>query len=1058
MSHTSVFHAGFEPIPGYFLHQRLGAGGYGEVWSADAPGGLKKAIKFVYGALDERRASTELRSLQRIRQVHHPLLLSLERIEIVDGQLIIVTELAEGSLTDVFHAAQRRQMQGVPREQLLDFLRDAGDALDYLSQKHDLQHLDIKPGNLLIMADRIKVADFGLVKDLHDASLSIISGMTPTHAAPELFDGRPDRLSDLYSLAIVYQEMLTGKLPFDGKSAGELARQHLHQSPNLEPLPPADRRVVARALAKHPQDRYSSCRAFIDELRSNGSHEKFATKTRISELDKHSATDSATGYTAMQTSVCMSTAMLGGVDVMPPLPVAQSAEDWHAPLCMFIGVGGMGCQALTHLRKSLEKNGEACRPATDHQWLAIDTDFDLLSEVSSPDCAGHVEYCDTLHLKLYRPQEYRGRNDDRFAAISRRWMYNIPRSLKTEGVRPLAMLALVDHSERIEQRIYDQLRGLLAARERHEGDSHQPLRVYICSSLHGGTGSAMSADIGRLVRSVLAQLQCSDYFVMGTMSIAATTGPGGGLPAAAALATLCEIDAQMQGSHFIPMISGHALSRPSSSSKPFDWVTLVEGGLHGSPEAASAAVDAMAESLWLDSHTLLGPTLDAARQERGLRCAGQQRAWLRASSSSLLQAAQGLQPTDVARICCEQAIQRWQSYVAGGSAMAAVPELGTQPPPWSPAQTAAIVEQLACESLRMLRLTTDAAQPSSATAAPNPWHNRISHEPDVVQLQLERDARTFDQWLTAHLRPSYVPWKTLQRIALRAVERMMETANSSSDEPLRALLVDIASGHDGLTSDDFISSRKYLQTLASKCLQHLQFIQPQIERFGKTLSGWQGSLPAQQAMQEGTPCWIETDDSASSWRTVMSQVTEVLDATIHRYVSDQCLNSPAGEPTGQASVKKTLKLEHLLQVSNDFIKRSMRQADKPSQDSSPVESSSASRGVALKEIHELVPSAAQCGGRIYRLLAVPATQLSAMSGQLKQLGLDEACTVVPAQGGQVPVVVCDASDLNLPGLIGAFWRPSSETFRLAERLHTRCDVAWPAMDALMTGAMAEASL
>ncbi len=95
-------------------------------------------------------------------------------------------------------------------------------------------------------------------------------------------------LSDLYSLAIVYQEMLTGKLPFDGKTAGELARQHLHQAPNLEPLPPADRRVVARALAKHPLDRYGSCRAFIEELRNSGTHEKYAAKVRQTEPEPES--------------------------------------------------------------------------------------------------------------------------------------------------------------------------------------------------------------------------------------------------------------------------------------------------------------------------------------------------------------------------------------------------------------------------------------------------------------------------------------------------------------------------------------------------------------------------------------------------------------------------------------------------------------------------------------------------------------------------------------------------------------------------------------------------
>src|SRR3972149_7850114 len=91
-----------EPIPGYILRRRLGSGGYGEVWEPEAPGGLKKAVKFVYGALEEARAQRELKALNRIKEVHHPFLLSLERIEVVDGRLIIVTELASGCLRTRF--------------------------------------------------------------------------------------------------------------------------------------------------------------------------------------------------------------------------------------------------------------------------------------------------------------------------------------------------------------------------------------------------------------------------------------------------------------------------------------------------------------------------------------------------------------------------------------------------------------------------------------------------------------------------------------------------------------------------------------------------------------------------------------------------------------------------------------------------------------------------------------------------------------------------------------------------------------------------------------------
>ena len=70
-------HVNYEPLPGYRLIEPLGAGGYGEVWRAEAPGGLIKAIKFVFGTQHEKRASNELRALDHVRSVRHPFLLSL---------------------------------------------------------------------------------------------------------------------------------------------------------------------------------------------------------------------------------------------------------------------------------------------------------------------------------------------------------------------------------------------------------------------------------------------------------------------------------------------------------------------------------------------------------------------------------------------------------------------------------------------------------------------------------------------------------------------------------------------------------------------------------------------------------------------------------------------------------------------------------------------------------------------------------------------------------------------------------------------------------------------
>ncbi len=79
--------------------------------------------------------------------------------------------------------------------------------------------------------------------------------------------------------------------------------------------------------------------------------------------------------------------------------------------------------------------------------------------------------------------------------------------------------------------------------------------------MHGGTGSAIMSDIGRMVRAALSQLQCHDYFLIGVGSIATTTGNHNSLPAAAAIATLCELDAQMEGGSFVPPLVAQPSAR-----------------------------------------------------------------------------------------------------------------------------------------------------------------------------------------------------------------------------------------------------------------------------------------------------------------------------------------------------------------------------------------------------------------------------------------------------------------------------------------------------------------
>src|SRR5262249_20938608 len=148
------------------------------------PGGLFKAIKFVSGHSDHladngNRAERELRSLERIKAIRHPFLLSMERVEVLDGDLLIVMELADKSLHDLLQECRSRGQgqAGIPRDELLSYLREAAEALDVMNQEHGLQHLDVKPRNLFLFGQHVKVADFGLVNSLTD-----LQGDSPRNA------------------------------------------------------------------------------------------------------------------------------------------------------------------------------------------------------------------------------------------------------------------------------------------------------------------------------------------------------------------------------------------------------------------------------------------------------------------------------------------------------------------------------------------------------------------------------------------------------------------------------------------------------------------------------------------------------------------------------------------------------------------------------------------------------------------------------------------------------------------------------------------------------------
>src|SRR5689334_16146639 len=133
--HPSVLAELPEQLKGYKLLERLGRGGFGEVWKVEAPGGFLKAMKFVFGNLDEldedgQPAEQELKALHRVKSIRHPYILSLERFDVIDGQLIIVMELADRNMWDRFRECRLAGQVGIPRDELLGYLSETAEALD----------------------------------------------------------------------------------------------------------------------------------------------------------------------------------------------------------------------------------------------------------------------------------------------------------------------------------------------------------------------------------------------------------------------------------------------------------------------------------------------------------------------------------------------------------------------------------------------------------------------------------------------------------------------------------------------------------------------------------------------------------------------------------------------------------------------------------------------------------------------------------------------------------------------------------------------------------------
>lgn len=611
-----------EPIPGYRLIERLGGGGFGEVWKCEAPGKIFKAIKFVFGNLedvsqveDSVKAEQELRSIERIKNIRHPFILSIERYEIVDGQLMIVTELADCNLYERFREYRNKGLMGIPRDELLGYMEEIAEALDIMTIEHDLLHLDIKPQNLFLMYHHIKIGDFGLVKDLEGMHAKVTGGVTPVYAAPETFEGYVSRYSDQYSLAIVFQELLTGIRPFNGTNPKQLMLQHIQSAPMLDPLPPADRAVIAKALSKKPTDRWENCHALVEALKHSQRRPLKDAPTDVGTLTNDTPPEpipvrQRRGNSAPPTLTPEEVPSAHRVDDYFDLgPVTQNlglrsthgtvtqlrrntprstikpVQDTETGILrpvVLIGLGQFGRATLQWVRQGLHLQfGPTGLPIV--RCLAIDTDPAPPGE----HLARTNDQEDVLLTRLNRPARYI-RSRDTLPPVED-WLntnilYRMPRTQLTSGIRALGRLALVEHYRAFRSRLERDLKAVMETEALAESErltkatflSTKP-RIYLIGHLGGGTASGMFIDAAYIARKVMRAIKLDEEDIHGIFYVPdSQCMASADLPEANAVAALYELFHYQQAGKPFRALYESKSEWTEETNPPFKQIQLIE--------------------------------------------------------------------------------------------------------------------------------------------------------------------------------------------------------------------------------------------------------------------------------------------------------------------------------------------------------------------------------------------------------------------------------------------------------------------------------------------------
>lgn len=265
------------PLEGFTLKRAIYRGGFGEVYYGVSDAGREVALKLL-----QHNSDVELRGVQQCLNLSHPNLVTIFDVrKDADGDHWIVMEYVSG---ETLEAVIQKHPSGMPVEQVLRWLTGIARGVGFLHERR-IVHRDLKPGNIFLAGESVKVGDVGLSKMMSPSKQSAHTQSVGTvyYMAPEVAKGKYGPAVDIYATGVILYEMLTGNLPFDGESTGEILMKHLTELPDLNRIPAPLRPVLRRALEKDPLLRQQSMAQLLREF------EAAATGRQVEEQQRSSA-------------------------------------------------------------------------------------------------------------------------------------------------------------------------------------------------------------------------------------------------------------------------------------------------------------------------------------------------------------------------------------------------------------------------------------------------------------------------------------------------------------------------------------------------------------------------------------------------------------------------------------------------------------------------------------------------------------------------------------------------------------------------------------------------